>query len=645
MSQVFTPTLDGLSVTAILSSLPSLASHSTLSPLLRPAPANPPKSRAGKALVRLASEVALLPKANVSAMCLEVLNDIAEEKDAPKPDPSKDSAAPPAKKKKKKHRAPPKYTSLGDTIEAIKEAVNEDLDDLDEASQSAIAALTESLSSPASYSSPLSLPPLPSPPLPIGDKALPVLTICATVPQVLLDVLDYEFSSTLYLNHRPSVLAEAFLKTLKAHLLPSFPNAALMSEPLALHLPTSTAHILLLPHVPERYLMPNSTNNFLRLLPSRSNQKKPSSSFPALPDRAYNNAVLALSRPFFPPPADVSAETTSLFCLWLSKNSLLSPAGGGGALSLEGASAILSHLSATGVVSARQDPLPSLRAALAAITNGAYLSHGSAKRKAAVLATAAHPPCPPSAEFLPSWLETQPPAAPLLLTPDHRYTLLPLSSPFWSDLLERASHALAAPSVPPLLVGEGCLLPSRSDLRLPLPLPPCFSPSAVEELLALGLEGRVSTVRASREEGVCLRLARNPTAASFSVVTKGPSVGGEGAADFKKLWGAKAEVRKFNDAGVVLCVVWNGGKPCRRGDEGAVVAEIAAHLIRTHYAGGTAGVSLGGDLANVVDDAEINAFGKTVGLIKAFEAFAKMVKDVSKDSLPLPIDGVTGISP
>ena len=34
-----------------------------------------------------------------------------------------------------------------------------------------------------------------------------------------------------------------------------------------------------------------------------------------------------------------------------------------------------------------------------------------------------------------------------------------------------------------------------------------------------------------------------------------------------------------------------------------------------------------------------------VGLIKAFEAFAKMVKDVSKDSLPLPIDGVTGISP
>jgi len=94
-------------------------------------------------------------------------------------------------------------------------------------SAAAISDLTESLKSPSSYIPTLTISPLPAFPATLNAATLPVCTVYLDLPSILLDVLDYEFSSTLYLNHRPTVLATKFMEIVHSHLLETFSTARL----------------------------------------------------------------------------------------------------------------------------------------------------------------------------------------------------------------------------------------------------------------------------------------------------------------------------------------------------------------------------------------------------------------------------------
>jgi hypothetical protein len=171
----------------------------------------------------------------------------------------------------------------------------------------------------------------------------------------------------------------------------------------------------------------------------------------------------------------------------------------------------------------------------------------------------------------------------------------------------------------------------------------CWDVGRLERIVWKGCYGRISGFRVFENwEGKGVVVGFNvvddaSSSVSSSIITKGPSVTDvAGTQSFRAFYGEAVEVRKFVDDGVINCVVWNNNVVCKRGDCENIVNEILTYLIKLHF--NVPAVLLGDGIQHLTNNGE--CFNKTVRDIQIFNSLESIVKDVSRDALPLYIDSV-----
>ncbi|KAI9208235.1 Nrap protein [Polychytrium aggregatum] len=161
----------------------------------------------------------------------------------------------------------------------------------------------------------------------------------------------------------------------------------------------------------------------------------------------------------------------------------------------------------------------------------------------------------------------------------------------------------------------------------PLPLWPCSEAPPSHETL---------------KTPIVMGLVMNSEAA-IRVVDHGPSAEDEAASkEFRQLWGAKSELRRFKDGSILESVVWeeSGGT---LEDRSLIVSKIVAHLVERHIGlqSGKALRTFAGQLYPFVkySGATVSVFQR---VIEGFQKFSKQLREL--EGLPLHIANISPIS-
>ncbi|GAM83181.1 hypothetical protein ANO11243_011670 [Dothideomycetidae sp. 11243] len=136
-------------------------------------------------------------------------------------------------------------------------------------------------------------------------------------------------------------------------------------------------------------------------------------------------------------------------------------------------------------------------------------------------------------------------------------------------------------------------------------------------------------------KGDCVIAVRLNSACAQRTVDHGPSADDKAAAaDFRKFWGERAELRRFKDGSILESLVWSG-----KASEQALIVEIANYLIDRHFGSASAAALrvLGGDVARMITHSHgTAAFQVVMDSFKTLETQIRALND-----LPLTIRQVS----
>ncbi|KAJ3076416.1 hypothetical protein HDU98_003279 [Podochytrium sp. JEL0797] len=209
----------------------------------------------------------------------------------------------------------------------------------------------------------------------------------------------------------------------------------------------------------------------------------------------------------------------------------------------------------------------------------------------------------------------------------------------------------------------------KDNIELDFPSKRQFFAHFVTRLLKLGIKNRTHLIKVSdvnpqttatsweinepvpeddEESAVFIGLVLNPETAS-ELVEQGPASGEDPKAieNFRRLWGTRSSLRRFNDGSIVESVVW----PTDGTAEGKVLitGQMASYLVGRHVSVPESDISFwGGQFIDFLkefggDDAKAameKRKGTFLDATEAFNAFAKAIKALEG----IPLD-VTGVSP
>lgn len=144
---------------------------------------------------------------------------------------------------------------------------------------------------------------------------------------------------------------------------------------------------------------------------------------------------------------------------------------------------------------------------------------------------------------------------------------------------------------------------------------------------------------------------------SLRLVDQGPSAEDEDAcADFRAFWGAKSELRRFQDGAIVESVVWDEVSPVGLGQQrSTIVRRIVEHILHERHGVPAANIDFfAGAFDHLLvepealrrslylEDSVVNGKGFT-NVVTAFDDLAKEIKDLPE--LPLSVSAVQPCSP
>jgi U3 small nucleolar RNA-associated protein 22 len=166
---------------------------------------------------------------------------------------------------------------------------------------------------------------------------------------------------------------------------------------------------------------------------------------------------------------------------------------------------------------------------------------------------------------------------------------------------------------------------------------------------------------------IVLGIAINPETSQRAVDRGPPSDHSQEVKDFVKLWGAKAQLRRFKDGAIVQAVVWNDTPGQFQNEDrlnGGIVERVVRHIVQVHHTKDDIKFSLP-NLVSTIDgvvtqDKSAAVFTDPLAaqrnIMKVFDSLSTFLrnnsqpphpgsKETSKLGLPLTIDGVEPLSP
>jgi U3 small nucleolar RNA-associated protein 22 len=166
---------------------------------------------------------------------------------------------------------------------------------------------------------------------------------------------------------------------------------------------------------------------------------------------------------------------------------------------------------------------------------------------------------------------------------------------------------------------------------------------------------------------IVIGVSINPETSQRAVDRGPPSDDVEQGAAFLKLWGKKAQLRRFKDGAIIQAVVWNDTPSTFCNEDrmdGGIVKKIIQHIVELHYSTERIDFALP-ELLSTVDGVAVHdreaalfsdSFAAQRNVMKAFEALSDFLrtnsqapytdsKESSRLGLPLPIDAVEPLSP
>lgn len=139
---------------------------------------------------------------------------------------------------------------------------------------------------------------------------------------------------------------------------------------------------------------------------------------------------------------------------------------------------------------------------------------------------------------------------------------------------------------------------------------------------------------------------------AFDIIEKGPQSNLPEAEDFRRFWGPKSELRRFQDGTITEACVW-GSLASTFAEKRLTCKHIVTHLLQHHFqidSNQIAYIATELDCAFALDNvftkfkgSQNNAENLSLAVIKTFDELAKCLR--SLDGLPLVITSVLGKSP
>ncbi|KAL6064808.1 Nucleolar protein 6 [Balamuthia mandrillaris] len=184
----------------------------------------------------------------------------------------------------------------------------------------------------------------------------------------------------------------------------------------------------------------------------------------------------------------------------------------------------------------------------------------------------------------------------------------------------------------------------------------------IMSVLQRGLQQRLFSLRAPRAKPAAYPLADKPQQATLSygksitvgfaldpatasrILDMGPAADQtEAAAEFRRFWGPKSELRRFKDANINEVLVWE----CDGGARHTILRQMVEYLLERHFSIPSSSVLY------IVDqlDSLINRHGSTrivdtsASIITSFDRLAQQLREVAASSMPLAIADAHPISP
>jgi U3 small nucleolar RNA-associated protein 22 len=187
---------------------------------------------------------------------------------------------------------------------------------------------------------------------------------------------------------------------------------------------------------------------------------------------------------------------------------------------------------------------------------------------------------------------------------------------------------------------------------------------------AVNAKGKTAPKRSQSPVGtnmIVLGMAINPETSQRAVDRGPPSDHSQEVKDFVKLWGAKAQLRRFKDGAIVQAIVWNDTPGQFQNEDrlkGGIVERVVRHIVQVHHTKDDIKFSLP-DLVSTIDgvatqDKSAAVFADPAAaqrnIMKVFDSLSTFLrtnsqqthpgsKEKSKLGLPLTIDGVEALSP
>lgn len=119
------------------------------------------------------------------------------------------------------------------------------------------------------------------------------------------------------------------------------------------------------------------------------------------------------------------------------------------------------------------------------------------------------------------------------------------------------------------------------------------------------------------------------------VVERGPSADTPESKEFKKFWGSKSKLRRFQDSSIVEAVVWECKTESQRGQ---ILLDITRHILQLH--GGLTNIKPL-QLPSLLPGGDGQE--QALKIIQTFSQLTKILRGC--DKIPLAITSVTGVSP
>ena len=171
----------------------------------------------------------------------------------------------------------------------------------------------------------------------------------------------------------------------------------------------------------------------------------------------------------------------------------------------------------------------------------------------------------------------------------------------------------------------------------------------VLDVLRKGLNNRVSSivpVSLSNSQELVIGIILNPENA-FDIVDKGPQSNEPEAAEFRKFWGEKSEIRRFKDGSITESVLWcTAGAPI--GEKRLICQKIIVFLLRHHFKIISDKINYIASQFDVTIKNIFNEFNETneersLMAIRTFDELSKELRALN--DLPLDIVSVLGTDP